>query len=385
MIASCGDKLLGLSSIQRWCIFMAFENIIGQKRVIAMLERSLMSDRLPHALLFHGPEGVGKEAMAIELAKALFCQVEKIYCDQCSDCKRVSQFSHPDLMVIVPAPKQPKPEELQLIYESMIKNPYYRAQLWATPMISIDQIRALKKKVTMSSYENKGHVVLMFDAHRMTAEAANALLKILEEPTGRLTMVLVSSQANLLLPTIVSRCQQVRFDPIAWQDIETALIKKQSLDRKRAQVVARMSFGSYRRALELLDENVDQKQQLMIEMLRKVLLSDLEILAMVEELVNQQERRTIKDLLALMLVWFHDAMMMELLGNESDYKEKIINLEYLDTLKKFVMIMERIDYEAVTAIIEQAISYIDRNVHINLVMLHLMFQLKKHLRRKGHA
>ncbi len=364
---------------------MAFTTIIGQKRVIAMLERALKSNRLPHALLFHGPEGTGKEAMAIELAKGLFCQVDPIYCDQCSDCKRVANLSHPDLMVIFPAPKQPKPEELQFVMESMIKNPYYRAQLWATPNILIDQIRNLRKKVTMTSYENKGHVVLIFDAHRMTAEAANALLKILEEPIGKLTMVLVSSQANLLLPTIVSRCQQIRFDPIPWQDMEDGLIKRQSLDPKQAQMVARMSFGSYRRALELLDENVDQKQQLMIEMLRKVLLSDLDILSMAEGLVNQQEKRTIKDLLALMLVWFRDAMIMELLGNESDYKEKIINIEYLETLKKFTSILDRIDYERVIAMIEQAIDAIDRNVYINLVVLRLMFELKKLLRRKSHV
>lgn len=364
---------------------MAFANIIGQKRVITMLERALMSDRLPHALLFHGPEGVGKEAMAIELAKALFCQVEKIYCDRCSDCRRVAQFNHPDLMVIVPAPKQAKPEELQLIYDSMIKNPYYRIQLWATPSISIEQIRSLKKKVTLTSYENKGHVVLIFEAHRMTPEAANALLKILEEPTGRLTMILVSSQPNLLLPTIISRCQQVRFDPIAWHDIEAALLKNQELDPKRAMMIARMSFGSYRRALELLDENVDQKQQLMIEILRKVLLSDLEILTMVETLVNQQEKRTIKDLLALMLVWFRDARIMELMRNESDYKEKIISIDYLETLKKFTATIECLNYELIIAAIEEAIAYIDRNVYINLVVLQLMFQLKKLLRRKTHV
>jgi DNA polymerase-3 subunit delta' len=364
---------------------MHFENIIGQKRVISIFGRALKSKRMPHALLFHGPEGVGKEAVALELAKALFCQKDEAYCNICSDCKRVGQLSHPDLILIYPAPKQPKNEELQLIRESIIKNPYYRMQPWANPSILIDMIRNLKKTVSMTSYENKGRVVLILDAHRMTTEAANSLLKILEEPLGKLTLVLVSSQTNLLLPTIVSRCQKIRFDPLSWQDIEGALIIREKVNSEQAKIFARMSFGSYRRALELLDEDVDQKQNLMIDILRKVLMSDLDILLMVESLVNQQEKKAIKDLIALMLVWFRDAMVMELLQNESDYKEKIINVDRQDTLKKFIGGLERIDYSQVIPKVEQAIELIDRNVYINLVLLQLLFELKKFLRRKIHV
>ena len=364
---------------------MSFENIIGQQRVISILKRGLISKRMPHALLFHGPEGVGKEAVALELAKALFCQNDEIYCNTCSDCKRVGQLSHPDLMLIYPAPKQPKDEERKLTRESLIKNPYHRAQPWANPSILIDMIRNLKKTVSMTSYENKGRVVLIMDAHRMTTEAANSLLKILEEPLGKLTLVLISSQANLLLPTIISRCQKIRFDPLPWQDIESALIKREQVNPEHAMIFARMSFGSFRRALELLDEDVDQKQNLMIDILRKVLMPDLDILLSVESLVNQQDKKTIKDLIALMLVWFRDAMVMELLQNESDYKEKIINIDRQDTLKKFVSGLERIDYDQVIPKIEQALESIDRNVYLNLVLLQLMFELKKFLRRKIHV
>ena len=234
----------------------------------------------------------------------------------------------------------------------------------------------------MTSYENKGRVVIIMDAHRMTTEAANSVLKILEEPLGKLTMVLVSSQANLLLPTIVSRCQKIRFDPLPWQDIEGALIKREKVNPEQAKIFARMSFGSYRRALELLDENVDQKQNLMIDILRKVLMPDLDILLMVEGLVNQQDKKTIKDLIVLMLVWFRDAMMLGLMQNELDYKEKIINIDRMDILKKFVTGLERIDYDQVIPKIEQAIELIDRNVYLNLVLLQLMFELKKFIRRK---
>lgn len=364
---------------------MPFENIIGQKRVISIIERTLTSKRLPHALLLYGPEGVGKEAVALELAKTLFCQKDEIYCNTCSDCRRVGQLSHPDLILIYPAPKQPKNEELQGIRTSLVKNPYYRTQPWANPFILIDIIRNLKKTVSMTSYENKGRVVLILDAHRMTTEAANSLLKILEEPLGRLTMVLISSQINLLLPTIVSRCQKIRFDPLAWQDIENALVEKEKVNPAQAKIFARMSFGSYRRALELLEEDVDQKQNLMIDILRKVIMPDLDILLTVESLVNQQDKKTIKDLIALMLIWFRDAMVMELLTNENDYNEKIINVDRQDTLNKFVMNLEKIDYNQVISKIEQALELIDRNVYLNLVLLKLLFELKILMRRKIHV
>jgi DNA polymerase-3 subunit delta' len=364
---------------------MPFEEIIGQQRVISILERALKSKRMPHALLFHGQQGVGKEAVALELAKALFCQQDEIYCNRCSDCKRVGQLSHPDLMLIYPAPKQPKDEELKLVRGSIAKDPYYRVQPWSNPSILIDMIRSLKKTVSMTSYENKGRVVLILDAHRMTIEAANSLLKILEEPLGKLTLILISSQSNLLLPTIISRCQQIRFDPLPWQEIEQALIKQEQINPEQAKIFARMSFGSYRRALELLDEDVEQKRNLTIEILRKVLMSDLEILATVEGLVNQQDKKAIKELITLMLVWFRDAMVMDLLKNESDYNDKIINIDRQDTLKKFVSALEQIDYDQVIPKIEQALELIDRNVYINLVLLQLLFELKKLLRRKIHA
>ncbi len=364
---------------------MGFEKIIGQKRVILILERALKSKRMPHALLFHGPKGVGKEAVALELAKALFCQKDEVYCNKCSDCKRVGKLLHPDLMLIYPAPKQPKDEELKSIRESLIKNPYHRAQPWANPSILIDMIRNLKKTVSMTSYENKGRVVLIMDAHRMTNEAANSLLKILEEPLGKLTLILISSQANLLLPTIISRCQKIRFDPLPWQEIEDALIKREQISQEQAKIFARMSFGSYRRALELLDEDVEQRQNLMIDMLRKMLMPDLDILLMVESLVNQQDKKAIKELIALMLIWFRDAMVMELLQDESDYKEKIINIDRQDILKNFISGLERIDYDQVIPKIEQALELIDRNVYINLVLLQLLFELKRFLRRKNHV
>lgn len=364
---------------------MSFERIIGQKRAISILTRAVKSQRMPHAFLFHGPEGVGKEAVAYEVAKAQFCQEDEIYCGACRDCIRVSQLSHPDLIVVYPAPKQPKNEELQAVTQSIVKNPYYRAMPWANPFILIDVIRGIKKTVSMTSYENKGRVIIFLDAHRMTTEAANSLLKILEEPLGKTMLILVSSQMNSLLPTIVSRCQQLRFDPIHWKDIETALVERERVSPEQAKIFSRISFGNYRRALELLDENINDKQDLMIDILRKVLLPDHEILELVEHLVAREDKKSIKDLLQFMLVWFRDAMVLNLFPATDDFIEKIVNINRLDLLQKFVSNLEPIDYDHVIQKIEDSIELIDRNVYLNLVLLQLLFDLKRYLRRKIHV
>jgi len=361
---------------------MSFDTIIGQKRVIAIIEKAIRSQRLPHALLFHGPEGVGKEAVAIELAKALFCQQETLYCDACRDCTRVRQLSHPDLIILYPAPKQPTPDEVQEIRKSMVDNPYSRARLWANPSILIETIRGLKKMSAMTSYENKGRVVIIMDAHKMTTEAANSLLKILEEPPGAMTIILISSQPNLLLPTIVSRCQKIRFDPIPCEDIEAALVTRKSIPAERAMIVARMSFGSYRRSLELLDEGLNDKQELVVDVLRKLLVSDLEVVQTVEYLVDKLDKKSIKELLGFMLVWFRDAMAFDILTPEDHSKGGILNYDRLDVLRKFVVNLEPIDFQQVISSIEKAIELIDRNVYLNVALLQLFFKLREKLRRK---
>ncbi len=364
---------------------MDFNEIIGQKRVVSLLRRAIFNKRVPHGLLFQGAAGVGKTAMAFAMAKAQICQQQELYCDQCSDCKRISQLSHPDLMVIFPAPKDPKIEEVKTVRESLAKNPYWRAEPWAKPNILIDVIRSLKKTLALSSFENKGRVIIILDAHRMTAEASNSLLKILEEPPPQVTLILVTDKPDLLLATIVSRCQQVQFDPLPWQVIESALLARGSIEPERANLIARMSFGSYRRALELLEENIETRRELMIEMLRKVILWDLDILQMADTVLAQLDLVAIKEILVMMAVWFRDAKIVETLDQESDIQKNVVNIDRLETLKKFTQSFEAIDFEIVLQKIEYALELIDRNVYLQLILLQLMYELKQLLRRRKNV
>jgi len=362
---------------------MPFEKIIGQKNVKEILARSLKRKRIPHALLFYGGEGVGKEAVALELARSIICQQDESFaCGVCADCERISRLTHPDVIFLFPQTAAASDDEKRRIMESIAADPYMRLQLWANPSISIDQIRALKRTASMSTLENKGRVVIISDAHRMTVEAANSLLKILEEPHEGMTIILTSSQHNLLLPTIISRCQLLRFEPLSWQDIHAALMARKDIAEAKSQLAAKLSTGNFRRALALLDEDLDRKRSLVLDVLRSVIRDDLTRIEMVEQLVKGEGKKSVKDLLELMLLWFRDVMLLQDGGRDNDY---LVNIDQLDTLEKFCAAFEEIDVSGIVTDVERAIQLIDRNVYLNLILINLFYKLKSNLRRVVNA
>ncbi|OQX87139.1 hypothetical protein B6D60_04620 [candidate division KSB1 bacterium 4484_87] len=365
---------------------MAFEEIIGQKRVLSILTHGVESGRLPHALLFHGPEGVGKLAVALAMAKVQFCQQDTLYCNNCRDCQRVTHLSHPDLKIIFPAKKNYEIEYAKNIIDSIARDPYNYLKSWHNERILIGMIREeIKRWVSMKSFEKGGRVIILIDAHRFKEEAANSLLKIIEEPPEGVRIFLLTSRPDLILPTIISRCQQIRFDPIPWQDVKKALIEREKITEDKAGAVARMSFGSYRRALELLGEDISEKKDLMLDVLRKALLSDLDILTFTEDLVSGQDTLRIIEILELMSVWFRDAMIMEKLNFETDIDEKLIFSDRKETLEKFINSFEPINYEKILNQIGTAITMINSNAAVNLVILQLIYELKGQLRRKTNV
>jgi len=370
---------------------MAFDKVIGQKKVKKILRNMIDQDRVHHALLFYGDPGVGKEAMALEMAKAFFCSdPAAVGCDHCQDCRRISKISHPDLVYIFPAPGTIKTEEEQQIFQSLTENPYRRQQLWSNPTISIERIRALKRKVALKSFEGRGRVVIIVEAHKMTQEAANSLLKILEEPPEKMCFILETAHVNQLLPTIISRCQAIGFATLSQQDIEKALIEREQIEVARAQVISRIAFGNYRRALELIEEDLSPQRKLAIDLLRGVLQNDYQRLVLAENLVREKDKLQIKELLGLMLFWFRDAFIYYQFGQDSKMPgeqvvEKLVNVDELATLERFVRAFEQIQFEPILFELENAIELINRNVNVTLILIVLFENLRKYLGKRKNV
>ena len=207
---------------------MSFVEIIGQNRIIRLLRRALAQGLLPHAFLFTGMEGVGKKLTALTLAKVVNCEegASGDCCDRCTSCRKTASGNHPDIEII----------ERE------------------GPFIKIEQIRALKHRLRFRPLEGRYRVTVINNGQHLKVEAANALLKVLEEPPADNLIILTAIETTSLLPTIVSRCLHLPFQPLATVEISAHLCQTHSISPERAAVIARLAGGSLSRAMALLDE-----------------------------------------------------------------------------------------------------------------------------------
>ena len=359
---------------------MMFDRVIGQERPKEMLCRAIEQDRLSHAYMFSGQDGVGKEALAIEFTKTLYCGAEgAVPCQNCSNCRRIGQLAHPDFQFIFPMPKMTTVEIQRTVLDSLADNPYTRSRPWASPAIGIDRIREVTHRCTLKPLE--GHrVVVVAEADQMTAEAANALLKLLEEPPGAMHFILITSRLHAMLPTILSRCQEIRFGPISDRVIADELVGKKAIDRDQANIIARISQGSYRRALEWAEGGVQERRRGALELLRCCLKGELAQYEFVENNIKGTDKRLIVEMLSLLLIWFRDALVLfHLSQGERSVRDHIVNIDEIETLEKFVGAFDEIDFDQVFYEIERSIEMIAGNLQLSLIFLVLMARLTESL------
>ena len=220
---------------------MAFDNILGHDRVRALLARALADGRLPPALLLCGPEGVGKRTLAMAAAGMLLCE-SGTGCGTCAGCQRVERGIHPDVFAIAPE----------------------------KATIKIEQVRDLVREIGARPFEGRARAFVVDDAHAMTEQAMNALLKSLEEPAAESHVFLVSAAPQALLPTIRSRCQVLRFGPIPAGVLEAHLVERQGLDPAEARLRAALSGGSLGAALAFEAEGYREVRDTIVEGLGRV-------------------------------------------------------------------------------------------------------------------
>ncbi len=213
---------------------MRFEDLVGQERAITVLRNALRRDRIAHAYLFSGPESVGKSTAAVIFAKALNCEAppESRPCGECRPCQLIAQSNHPDVRLITIGRDSQGKQRSEISIDQVRQNPK-KPRETPPPLIHDAYL-----KPALGGFK----VYLIDPADRMTAEASNALLKVLEEPPPQVVIVLVTAEASSLLPTVISRCQQVSFQLVGSMAIERHLVSL-GISPETAASLARLSGG----------------------------------------------------------------------------------------------------------------------------------------------
>lgn len=228
----------------------------AQKTVTSRLERMVGGGTLPPSLIFTGPEGSGKELLAVELAAMLNCGEAAGVCDpRCPSCGKVGTLEHPDLHLVFPVPYGEAEKGTSIVTESRREDFFSFGEFGnRARSIGIDLIRGVIETVSKQPYEGRYTVVILSEAHLATAEAQNAFLKLLEEPPTSSVLVLVTRFPDRLLPTALSRCQELRTEPLPAEMIAEFLMKFYSVEKSEAQRTAALAGGNLRRGIRLLDE-----------------------------------------------------------------------------------------------------------------------------------
>jgi DNA polymerase III subunit delta' len=255
---------------------MQFKDVIGQAAIKKRLIEGVQENRVSHAQLFSGAEGVGKLAMAIAYAQYVNCRnrTESDACGECPSCKKIQKLIHPDLHFVFPVVKTPKFKDpvsdnyMDKWREQVLKNPYFSLNNWfesidaenAQGQIYVSESSEIIRKLNLKTFEAEYKVMIIWMIERMNVQCANKLLKMIEEPPPKTLFILITENEELLLTTIKSRTQLVKFLGIDPQSMTQAIGQQAEAAGKNTQGIVHQANGNYLEALNLITPD-DQKGQ----------------------------------------------------------------------------------------------------------------------------
>lgn len=260
---------------------MPFADIQGHDRIIEVLRRSLKNGKTAHSYLFEGVAGCGRKKTALALIQALFCKsTSDDACGICPSCRKIAGGNHPDIHLLEPLPDKRD--------------------------ISIDQLRELQRELSLRPYEAPRKACIIDPAERLNVNSANSLLKTLEEPPGNALIILLTENAGMLLSTVRSRCQLIRFAPLSPEHI-TPLLERNGMSPETAALVAPMSGGSLQRAMELDNESLVGRRETVLSRVSKLDISRIATVFDAAEELSGNRDSTL-ELLDMLLSFFRDAV-----------------------------------------------------------------------------
>ncbi|MCX5715851.1 MAG: DNA polymerase III subunit [Candidatus Omnitrophica bacterium] len=314
---------------------MSFQDIKGHDNITLFFKKTLQAGRLSHAYLFLGPDGVGKALTAHMLSKALNCVSKKgDCCDACAPCLKIENKNHPDVMWIE-----------------------------GGNSIDIDTIRNMQERISLRPYEARSKIYIIRDSHKMTLDAANCLLKTLEEPPLDSVIVLISSKPDELPLTVRSRCKIIKFGPLELK-LRVGLAEKQGFSGEDALFLAKLAgsgaavTAGRKGALEYKNRVIDEFNS------KAALLDDTSF-------IFKEEKEGIIFALSIVETWFRDMLLLKS-GAKADF---VVNYDRLAQLKEIKDAFSEEQLEGILKEVDDAIYYADRNVGPKIALNNLKIRI----------
>jgi DNA polymerase-3 subunit delta' len=312
-------------------------NLIGHEWAVDMLKKHVVNGPR-HAYLFAGPPGLGRRTLALRFAQALNCQTPVdagIPCGQCRDCKQIQAMQHADLTVV------------QAESEGGI--------------IKVDQIRDARRMLTLKPYMAKYRVALFLRFHEANDNAANALLKTLEEAPSYAVLILTADNPEQLLPTIVSRCEVLRLRPLSNEAVQREL-ETRGLETGRAKLIAHISSGRFGYALQLVEDTtlLEKREEQLNDLQRLVAASRVEKFAYADKLARDKD--LMRHTILIWLSYWRDVML-----RAAQAETPLTNLDRNMEIESLAGRMNLSSARKVVAQLEDALEKMERNVNTRLL------------------
>ncbi|MFA9422779.1 MAG: DNA polymerase III subunit delta' [Sedimentibacter sp.] len=308
---------------------MLYSLVAGQEEIKSSLIKSIKNNQVSHCYIFEGPKGMGKYDLALIFAQSLLCiDFNEEPCNVCRNCIKINSMNHPDLHIINQEESSIKRENIDELIDSVYKKPY----------------------------ESNKKVYIIKDAHSMTTQAANTFLKTLEEPPGDSVMILLTTNVNLLLPTIISRCQIIKFRNICKQTIKDYLKEHFNSTEETIELASNYSKGILNKAVNIINgnDNILKDREEIIKLFDKIICTDSKIIYEVENYF-EENKDNIDLIIEIMMLWIRDVMFVQ-----NNIDNLVINIDFKPLAKKHAERM-RIN----TNIIEY-LQYTSENIKSNV-------------------
>lgn len=374
-----------------------WSNIIGQERSVEILKNIFLSGKVSHSYIFYGNEGTGKDATAIEFAKLLNCDSPvngNEACDKCKCCVEIDSFKSSlfKFVVALPTGKSESDDDNNPLeklekedfenylneIESKASDKYHKISLPRANEIRISSIRQMKRDIYLTGRAGKKKIFVISKADMMNIQSSNSLLKILEEPPKDSVLILTASRIDSLLPTIIGRCQKIKFNQLKAEDLKY-YFQRQGINEKDIDLYTALSEGSITKLNQVLEGNYLELRDKVIEVLRAVLSNNrLKLTNAIDGVVSKKDKDRVRQFLLLMIIWFRDIIHK---SNGSD--EYIINQdsEKTDIMNKFITKFDSQNYKIINSI-EEAYRDVDSNVFTDMMLLNLSHKIRSYIRTR---